>query len=109
MRLRAGGGGCSPAAPESKGVRLRPRYSQTVWPRASLWLSLSLSFSMLKIGVEIPGPCRALCAVLESPGHPVKAATIVIIIVTIMTVTLPNPRAPERAITEFTVPFNKAQ
>lgn len=54
-------------------------------------------------------PCRALCDTPESPGHPIKAAIIVIITVNIIIVTPPNLRAPEQAIMEFTVLFNKAQ
>lgn len=64
---------------------------------------------MLKTGVEIPTPGRALCATPESPGHPIEAAITVIIIVNIIIMTPPNLREPERAIMEFTVLFNKAQ
>lgn len=54
-------------------------------------------------------PCRALCEIPESPGHPIKAAIIVIIIINIIIITLPKLRAPEQAIMEFRGLFNKVQ
>lgn len=52
---------------------------------------------------------QGLVCLPESPGHPIKAAITVIIIVNIIIMTPPNLREPERAIMEFTVLFNKAQ
>lgn len=83
-----------------------PHYFLLVWPGAFRLLSLSLSFSILKTGLKIPMPYRTLCDKLESPGHPIKAA---IIVITILNITLPKLHAPQQAIMEPRVLFNKAQ